>query len=44
MWLAALAWFCRQWDRFAQFEYMKLAEEEEMGAAEPADDSAMGGW
>jgi hypothetical protein len=36
---------CSQWDRFAQFEYMKLAEEEEMGAAEQADDNnTMGGW
>ncbi len=39
---------CRQWDRYAQFEYMKLAEEEEGGVAmDGAGDEnsiGMGSW
>ena len=33
----------RQWDRYAQFEYMKLAEEEEAGQGDGADD-VMAAW
>lgn len=41
---------CRQWDRYAQFEYMKLAEEEDAGGVmmdgpDGGDNGGnLGGW
>lgn len=40
---------CSQWDRYAQFEYMKLAEEEEggggmMDGGGGGNDEALGSW